>query len=497
MKKFASLFLLMPLLAVAVRADDLALWNTAGATPAATSFPATSNAAGLAVADLVRGSGLTANSTPGNTFSAKGYNTASYSAAVADKDYWETKLSPDSGYALSLSELVYTFRSTKTGPQSWQWTYSTDGTAFTPVGDPVAYVNDKYTEATLPLAAVSALQNLTAPVWFRLYAWGASSATATGVFGQNKVAIAFRGVAVDISGPPAVTISGLSSVAVSNTLSLLVSALPFGSTVTSCAFTARPAGATSWDAAAGTFSFTPAAADFGKTFTLRAVASNAYGTTTNTHAVAVTEYVPLGSYVLDFEDGTKTAYAAADVELHGVTWTLDNVVIGTSSNDHRNGARAARFNYSAAGAMTSKTPVTETGVGEITFSSATYGNYQTGAVLRVEVSPDAASWVTIGTVETAGINALAPTTFPVGTAEPLYLRFRVEAGTHDSVNLDDVLVTPYSPPAAGSYEAFLLKYNVTPGDSLTEPADDYDGDGFSNNAEHAAGTNPYDPASHP
>lgn len=497
MKKLVSLLLLMPLLAAAARAGDLAVWNTTGSQPAAAAFPATSNATGLAVADLVRGTGLQTHTTPANTFSAKGYDTASYAAAVNGKDYWETMLSPDDGYALSLSELVYTFRSTKTGPQSWQWTYSTNGTAFTAVGDPGAYANDKYTEATLPLAAVSALQNLTAPVWFRLYAWGASSASGTGVFGQKKDAIIFRGSAVDISGPPEITISGLSSVAVSNTLTLLVSVLPFGSTITSCAFTARPAGATSWDAASGTFSFTPAAADFGKTFTLRAVARNNYGTSTNTHAVAVTEYVPLGSYVLDFEDGTKTAYAAADVELHGVVWTLDNVVIGTGTNDHKNGNRAARFNYSAAGAMTSKAPVTETGVGEVTFSSATYGNYQTGAVLRVEVSPDAASWVSIGFVETAGANALAPSTFPVGTADPLYLRFRVEAGTHDSVNLDDILVTPYSPPAAGSYEDFLLQYNVTPGDSLTEPADDYDGDGFSNNAEYTASTNPYDPESHP
>jgi hypothetical protein len=51
--------------------------------------------------------------------------------------------------------------------------------------------------------------------------------------------------------------------------------------------------------------------------------------------------------------------------------------------------------------------------------------------------------------------------------------------------------------ATNPYEAFLLQYNVTPGDPGTAPDEDWDGDGYSNTNEFDNLTNPYDADHHP
>src|SRR5262245_31312849 len=52
------------------------------------------------------------------------------------------------------------------------------------------------------------------------------------------------------------------------------------------------------------------------------------------------------SMVEDFESGTKTSYAAANVTLGTGSWNLDDALIGKLSSDRKHGTAAARVRNS-------------------------------------------------------------------------------------------------------------------------------------------------------
>ena len=99
------------------------------------------------------------------------------------------------------------------------------------------------------------------------------------------------GVRVAGPGVPSVSFSpnGTTNAPVSNLFTMAVSISPAGSGQKSWGMTPAYSGPASLTG--GTFSFTPAVADNGKTFTVSVVATNSIGTTTGTTTIAVTPYV--------------------------------------------------------------------------------------------------------------------------------------------------------------------------------------------------------------
>ena len=99
---------------------------------------------------------------------------------------------------------------------------------------------------------------------------------------------------VHVKGPdvPSITFNppGTTNAPVSNEFTMAVTITPSGSGLKSWSMTPTYSGAASLSA--GTFRFTPAAADQNKTFTLSVVASNAIGSVTNTAQIKVTPYTP-------------------------------------------------------------------------------------------------------------------------------------------------------------------------------------------------------------
>lgn len=253
------------------------------------------------------------------------------------------------------------------------------------------------------------------------------------------------------------------------------------------------------------FTFIPAEADGPSNYTFKVVATNIYGATTAETSIAVTAYVPApppSAYVCSFEDGTKTGYASGDVTLSNKTWNLTGILIGTSGDDLKIGSRSARLKYveGEVQSMTIQTPVMANGIGAISLWYGPYGTHgSTAPTLAIEIaeSPDS-NWISVGEVNAGAVETLTYFSADVYVSSPIYVRIRAVGGTQDrSANFDNIAITPYTPPAKTDYEVFLLKYNVTPGDPGTEPGDDYDGDGFTNQQEFEADTNPYDPAIHP
>jgi hypothetical protein len=258
---------------------------------------------------------------------------------------------------------------------------------------------------------------------------------------------------------------------------------------------------------AGTnFTFTTAEADGPETYTFTVLATNEFGTTTSAVEIAVSEYVapPVpGSYICTFEDGSKPGYAVGNVTLSNVVWELDGILIGTSADDLKIDGKSARLKYDPENAgltMTSQSKILTNGVGTIALWYGPYGSHGEDApALAIEVSDSLSSgWVPVGEVDAGAVTDMTYESFYVGIREPAYIRIRAISGTvGKSANFDNITVTPYVSQATNPYEAFLLQYNVTPGDPGTAPDEDWDGDGYSNTNEFDNLTNPYDADHHP
>jgi len=249
------------------------------------------------------------------------------------------------------------------------------------------------------------------------------------------------------------------------------------------------------------FTFVAAQTDGPSTYVFSVVATNVYGATTGTASISVTAYVappPAGAYVCTFEDGSKSGYASADVTLSNKVWNLTGILIGTdSAADLMIGSKAARLKFDPTDGeetMTLQSTVMSNGVGTVSLWYGPYGTHGTNApTLAIEISEALVSgWVEVGRVEAGAVTALTYYSADVYVSQPIYVRIRAIAGVEGkSANFDNVTIAPYAAPSPSPYDAFLLKYNATPGDPGTGPTEDLDGDGVTNTNEFIADTNPF------
>lgn len=332
------------------------------------------------------------------------------------------------------------------------------------------------------------------------------------VVGSNSVGSTTGTVSVTVTAyvapVPVVAFSpaGPYSIMATYTQKLGIGVSPAGSGISSWTF--LPSNYAGSATLAGTnFTFVSKQADGPASYALSVVATNVHGATTGTAAVAVAEYIappPPGAYICTFEDGTKTGYASADVMLSNKTWNLTGILIGTDAADLKIGSKAARLKYDPSDGeetMTIQTPVMANGISTISFWYGPYGTHgATAPELAIEINPVLADtgWIEVGAVEAGAVTELTYYSADLYISDPAYVRIRAKSGTTTkSANFDNVTITPYAAPAYSAYDAFLLKFNVTPGDPGTAPAEDLDGDTHSNTNEFNANTDPYDPAIHP
>ena len=454
-------------------------------------------AAKVTVGNFVGGTGI------GDvTFGASGGYASGWStnASLDSNDYFEVTLAPKSGMGLVVSGINYSERRSSTGIRAFQVRSSINNFSTYTVLATEA-VPDADSERTHSIAdlniAVSDGQT------FRLRFYGYQAESGSGTWRINDGSLTIVGTAMNTAEPPVIgfTPSDGVQVHVSNTLDVAISVLPSGA-VKNWEVSPVPVGATSLSG--GTFHFTPAAADEGVSFTLSVVATNVHGTSTGNLAMAVTEYLPPGSYEISFDNSgeVKTSYDAGAVSLSGQIWVLDQARIGDTTSDVKVGLRAARFGSLYPAFMTSSNKLLSAGLGKISFLYAQYAGGDIGAELVVEVATNTTlgNWMEVGRVDANGVTELTKYEVVIDIQEPMYLRIRNEfrAGV-GQVNVDSILILPYRSPTYSAYELFLLQYNVTPGDSGTAPGEDWDGDGWTNQQEFDAvpKTNPYDEAVHP
>lgn len=147
------------------------------------------------------------------------------------------------------------------------------------------------------------------------------------------------------------------------------------------------------------------------------------------------------TYVVDFEDASKTAYAAADVPLNGISWNLNNALIGTSTSDKKNGAKSCRGRHPFTNTMnTAKSG----GIGTISLLYARYGSDNGAPEMIVEYSTDhGATWTQAGSSFNAnGVNDLTAFSAAINQTGDIRVRiFSISGTVGMRANIDDIVMT--------------------------------------------------------
>lgn len=148
----------------------------------------------IIVSGIGRGPGINPSSA-NDRYSASNWN----SASLNPDDYFHFTLQPVTGYEIEFTSFTYTGQASGTGPIAFSLRSSIDN-----------YASEIGTATAAGAAlSLSAFQNISAPITFRLFAWGASAST--GTFSINS--FSFEGM-VALSSPLPVHFSGLRAIKV-------------------------------------------------------------------------------------------------------------------------------------------------------------------------------------------------------------------------------------------------------------------------------------------
>ncbi|TDX83004.1 InlB B-repeat-containing protein [Epilithonimonas xixisoli] len=143
--------------------------------------------ANIEVSGIGRGSGITGTNA-NNRYTANGWNTS----AIDLTAYFEFTLTPNDNYRIDLSSFEYTGQASGTGPTSFAFRSSIDDYVSN-IGIPSA------NGISINLTSTD-YQNLTSPITFRIYGWGASALG--GTFSIND--FNFKGNVIAACTPPTI-----------------------------------------------------------------------------------------------------------------------------------------------------------------------------------------------------------------------------------------------------------------------------------------------------
>lgn len=128
--------------------------------------------ANIAVSGIGRGTGITGNAGTGR-YNTTGWSTAN---AVNSDEYFTFTLTPNPGYKINFTSLVFTLQRSTTGPDQFAVRSSIDN--FTSNIDLITATGTTGAEKTVTLSAAS-FQNVAAAITLRIYGYNASGATGT------------------------------------------------------------------------------------------------------------------------------------------------------------------------------------------------------------------------------------------------------------------------------------------------------------------------------
>ena len=162
----------------------------------------------------------------------------------------------------------------------------------------------------------------------------------------------------------------------------------------------------------------------------------------NVKYVQLVDVLGAGDYTVTFEDGSKVNYSSGDVVLNGLTWNLNETLIGTEPTEVITGLRSARLRGYSTSSLTMLTDKLD-GIGTITLNHRRYAS-DTQVTWVVEYSINGGStWIEAGTF-TAG-PAIGVFTATINNPSNGRIRIRTNAtGTSSRrTNIDDISITGF------------------------------------------------------
>ncbi len=197
------------------KATVLAGWNVSaqsnyGISPLA----ATAGDPNLTVGGLTRGAGVgTTGTATSRAWGGVNWTNATDSAAIAADRVVTFSVSPNTGYTVSFTNIILSYRRSSSGATTGRVQYQIDAGSFFDIG-PVAYTVSASAGATLPaidLSGISALQNIASgtTVTFRIVNYGGTSTNGTwyvyDVANSPASDLEVNGTIVSPGVPPSVT----------------------------------------------------------------------------------------------------------------------------------------------------------------------------------------------------------------------------------------------------------------------------------------------------
>ena len=142
----------------------------------------------------------------------------------------------------------------------------------------------------------------------------------------------------------------------------------------------------------------------------------------------------------NFETGTKTSYASADINLSTGSWNLNDALIGNTASDKKNGTQCTRVRNS--GILTTNFDFTG-GASSVTIYHALYGTDASGTWQLWYSTNGGISYVQSGTTTTS-TSTLQAANFVVNIAGNIRFQIRKTDGSANRINFDDFTVVPFS-----------------------------------------------------
>lgn len=167
----------------------------------------------------------------------------------------------------------------------------------------------------------------------------------------------------------------------------------------------------------------------------------------------------------DFETGTKTAYAVANVTLASGSWSFNDALIGNSASDRKNGTQSARVRNSG---ILSTNFDYSTGASVVTVAHALYGTDASSTWQLWYSSNAGTSYTQAGSTITTSSTTLQTASFTVNVAGNIRFQIRKTDGSTNRINFDDFSVSSYdAPPAVPTLSSISPNTATAGGPSFT------------------------------